>query len=103
MPLEDPPCNLSAHPTMPHPQDEEELDELPPLDGDVGDTPAQEPGLDDVGQDHEENATLDDATGENETPDPNELELDEEDDGWLDEAADNPDLNLGNLALLELA
>jgi hypothetical protein len=84
--------------------EEDELDELPPLDGDVGDVaePEADPG---EGLEADEGeASLDDATGESDPADADglDLERDEKDRGWLEEPADSPDLDLGDTALVDL-
>jgi hypothetical protein len=79
---------------------DEHIDELPPLDGDAGD-PAGE--LVDDGEDldgGEGSGDLDDSTGEDAQPDDEELDP-VEGAPWLDESADNPDLDIGGLDLLE--
>jgi len=80
--------------------DLDDLDELPPLDGDLRDAPEPEPDPGDlVGDDGD--ASLDDATGEDDPVDADELELDEGEKGWLQEPADAPDLDLGDVALID--
>jgi hypothetical protein len=80
--------------------DLDELDELPPLDGDVRDAPEPElePGelLDEDGD-----SSLDDTTGEDDPVDADELDLEEREKGWLEEPADAPDLDLGDLAVVD--
>ncbi len=46
-------------------------------------------------------ASLDDATGEDEPADTEELELDESDTGWLEEPNETPDLDLGDVAITD--
>ena len=81
-------------------EEEDDLDELPPLDGDVRDAP--EPDLDPgelLGDDGD--ASLDDTTGEGDPVDAEELDVDERDQGWLEEPADAPDLDLGDVAVID--
>jgi hypothetical protein len=98
------PLGVAALP-MPMPRvlsvrDDDELDELPPIDGDAGDSPDATTDLDDeIGPPREGDAGgesgLDDATAEGNPPDLSELDGDEAESGWLEEAADSPDLDLG--------
>lgn len=89
----------------PHDRDEDELDELPPLDGDVRDEPEPGAPADDLEDDasRPSDASLDDATGENDPVDANELGVDEGEGGWLDEPAESPDLDLGDVAIVDFA
>ena|GEM_PF-1508493 len=81
---------------------EDELDPLPPLDGDGRDEPEAEEGdFGDALADDGAEASLDDATAEDDSPDASELEVDEGDEGWLDEAPDAPDLDIGGPALVD--
>jgi hypothetical protein len=82
--------------------EEDELDELPPLDGDAREVPAAE--LDEPLDDQDGDASLDDATGDDEPADADglDLEREEHDPGWLEEPADAPGLDLGDTALIEL-
>ncbi|MGD0528303.1 MAG: hypothetical protein ABSE49_24420, partial [Polyangiaceae bacterium] len=87
------------------PRAEDDLDELPPLDGDSGDRPeggetGVEPG-ELVGEDGD--ASLDDATGEDDPVDADDLEVDDAEGGWLDEPADAPDLDLGDVGVVEMS
>jgi hypothetical protein len=97
---------LLAAPAREPPADDDELDELPPIDGDVGDSADGTVDLDEMPGPGDENAesdsSLDDSTGEGEPPDLSELEGDEAEDGWVDEAADSPDLDLGEAAIVDL-
>jgi hypothetical protein len=81
--------------------EDDELDELPPLDGDPRDQPDPEPEYTDLLEDAGDDATLDDATGEDDPPDTDELDLNEDDGGWLDEAGEAQDLDLGDLAVVD--
>ena len=76
------------------------------MDGDAADSPEGTSDLDEIPStgegDRESEAGLDDATGEGDPPDLSELEGDEADGGWVDEAADSPDLDLGEAALTDL-
>jgi hypothetical protein len=87
-------------PAEPH-DEQDDLDELPPLDGDPKDGPDPEPTFEDLLEDEVGDATLDDSTAEDDAPDASELDVDESDTGWLDEAADAPDLDLGDVAVLD--
>ncbi len=83
--------------------DDAELDELPPLDGETGESSDADATVDELDEDPSE-ATLDDSTGEDDALDPNELPADLADEGsWIDEAADSADLDLGDVGLLELS
>ncbi len=102
-----PVATLGEMPT-PAPQDEDELDGLPPIDGDSGDE--AEPS-DDQEPDREGGAALDEALERAPSgleddvsggpADSSELDGDETEGGWLDEAADNPGLDLGDTGLLD--
>lgn len=89
----------------PRERDEDELDELPPLDGDARDEPdADEP--DELGESDgssEGGASLDDTTGEDNPIEGSELDLDEREAGWLGEPAESPDLDLGDVAIVDFA
>ena len=78
----------------------DDLDELPPLDGDVRDAPEPEVEPGEL-PDEEGDASLDDATGEDEPADTEELDLDEGEKGWLEEPPDAPDLDLGDVAITD--
>ena len=82
--------------------DEDELDELPPLDGDAREAPL--PELDEPLDESDGDASLDDATGEDDPADADGLDLErgERDRAWLEEPADAPGLDLGDAALVEL-
>jgi hypothetical protein len=89
---------------MPAPpiRDDDDLGDLPPLDGDLHEEQEEEAGtLEDLPA--EGDASLDDTTGEAEPLDPADLELQSGEEGWLDEPNDAPDLNLGTVALADLA
>lgn len=86
-------------PTPPVP-DEDDLDELPPLDGDGRDEPEAEPAADEVPEDAGE-ASLDDSTAEDEPPDAGELDIDEREAGWIDEPAETPELDLGDVSITD--
>jgi hypothetical protein len=99
---------MLAMPRLPSEQEEDELDELPPIDGDAGDDPETAADLDDVGGPEANDAgaasPLDDSTGEDDPLDAaalDGLEVDEAAGGWLDEAVDSPDLDLGDTALID--
>jgi hypothetical protein len=82
--------------------EEDALDELPPLDGDVREAPAAE--LEEPLDDEDGDASLDDTTGEDDPADADGLDLErgERDRAWLEEPADAPDLDLGDAALVDL-
>jgi hypothetical protein len=90
------------------PREEDDLDELPPLDGDSADArengeEGSETGVEPgelVGEDGD--ASLDDATGEDDPVDADDLEVDDADGGWLAEPADAPDLDLGDMGVVEM-
>jgi hypothetical protein len=92
--------SMPAPPSPPTLQ-EDELGELPPLDGDLRDAPPAETDADDEAPPEGE-ASLDDSTGEDEPTDHEEIDLDESDGGWLDEPADAPGLDLGDAATVDL-
>jgi hypothetical protein len=80
--------------------EQDDLDELPPLDGDVKDAPEPEPDAGELlGDDGD--ASLDDATGEDDPIDADDLDLEEREKGWLQEPADAPDLDLGDAAIVD--
>lgn len=86
---------------MPTAPGEDELDELPPLDGDANDAPEAEFAVEIDGLDDEGEASLDDTTAEDDPADDAELDLDESDGGWLDEPNETPDLDLGDVAITD--
>src|SRR5580698_6672900 len=76
------------------PSDEDELDELPQIDGDgdAGDEP--EAGPDDLDDEAEmEGDPLDDSTGEGVPVD--EIDVNESETGWLDDADEDDALDVG--------
>jgi hypothetical protein len=79
---------------------EDELEDLPPLDGDTEE--ALEPDLeideDEVGG----GGGLDDTTAENDPVDAGDLEIDGAESTWLNEAGDSADLDVGESDALEL-
>ncbi|MGD0675374.1 MAG: hypothetical protein ABSC94_08145 [Polyangiaceae bacterium] len=87
-------------PRVPLSSDEEELEELPPLDGDSEEDDSLDTDLDRL--DEEGADWADDSTGEGDPVDADEIEVDEGEGTWLDEASETPDLDLGELGLLEL-
>jgi hypothetical protein len=91
-------------PTLPQP-DEDDLDVLPPLDGeerDERDAPEPEPDFGDLLEDEPgTEASLDDVTAENDPADASELDVDEGESGWLAEASDAPDLDLGDVSIVD--
>jgi hypothetical protein len=98
-------------PRLPSEVEEDELDELPPIDGDGGDDPETAADIEEIGgfeaNDAGAGSPLDDSTGEDDPLDAAALagldgvERDEADGGWLEEAVDSPDLDLGEAALLD--
>ncbi len=95
-------------PRLPSELEEDELEELPPIDGDGGDSAETAADVEDLeGEDANEPAAgslLDDSTGEDDALDANALEGLEDGEterGWLDEQVDSPDLELGEPALLD--
>jgi hypothetical protein len=83
--------------------DELDLADLPPLDGDPGEEPV-EPGeagesnvTEDVGPETAEG--LDDSTGEDDDPHPDDLNVDPGEGGWLDEPSDAPGLAIGAIEI----
>src|ERR1700690_206000 len=76
-------------------RDEDELGELPPLDGDSREQPEGEADPEDLLDHTDEDATLDDATGEDDPPDTSDLDLEHVEGGWLGEAGEAEDLDLG--------
>jgi hypothetical protein len=95
-------------PRRPPEHEDEELGDLPPIDGALGDEPESVHDLEEIddpeaagdGQ-HSVLGGFDDATGEDEPPDLSELEGDEAESGWVDESADSPELDLGDPMLLD--
>lgn len=97
-----PPTPSPVAPPLAAVPDDDELDELPPMDGDDRDTPQPETDADDaVPPDGE--ASLDDSTGEDEPTNDEEIDLDETDGGWLDEPPDAAGLDLGDMQTVELS
>ncbi|MGO9833931.1 MAG: hypothetical protein ACLP1X_06930 [Polyangiaceae bacterium] len=90
-------------PTVPVP-DEDELDELPPLDGDPGDSGEAAPGddADEIPGPAASDGDLDDATGEDDPADVSEMDLAEGEGAWVGEAQDAADLDLGEDDTLEI-
>jgi hypothetical protein len=82
-------------PPAPDPRDDEGLGELPPLDGDLEDERPVELPPDDRPDTAEDTGGLDDSTGEDDPLDAEEVELDDCDEGWLNEQPDASDLDLG--------
>src|SRR5579872_3551518 len=80
--------------------DEIDLADLPPLDGDERDDPA-EPGEHSLPEDIDPDTggDLDDSTGENDAPHPEDMHVDSGEGGWLDEPPDAPGLAIGNIEI----
>lgn len=90
-------------PRLPFEAEDDELDELPPIDGDGAEDDENPRDLDEIDSPDAGEASLDDSTGEDDPVDGGALEgaLGEEaGSGWLDEAVDSPDLDLGEASLL---
>src|ERR1019366_7761339 len=108
---------VALHSTMPRrpaEHEDDELDDLPPIDGALGDEPETSHDLDEIDDPEATDAgtlsnlgnvgvggNLDDSTGEDEPPDLSELEGDETESGWVDESVDPPELDLGDPMLLD--
>lgn len=84
--------------------EDDDLEELPPLDGDGSEDPqaAADADAEDLDEPRDA-ASLDDATGEDDPVDADEIDLDEGiEGGWVDEAPDAPGLDLGGPDIVEL-
>src|SRR5258708_35761381 len=79
---------------------EDELDELPPIDGETRDEPDNDPDPD-LLEESAEDASLDDATDEDAPADASDLDLDRSESGWLGEAGEGPDLDPRGGAIAE--
>ncbi|MGH7437960.1 MAG: hypothetical protein ACRENE_19950 [Polyangiaceae bacterium] len=84
--------------------DEIDLADLPPLDGEEGDESpeADDSGVADDSDDRRPGgaaADLDDSTGENDAPHPDDVEVDPGEGGWLEEPADAPGLPIGSIEI----
>jgi hypothetical protein len=93
------PASPAGSPRDPPKDDDDHLDDLPPLDGDDEEPPesAPAPDLDEsiaAGSD-----SLDDSTGEDDAVDPDEIEPLARESTWVDEPADAADLDLGDTEL----
>jgi hypothetical protein len=82
-------------------RDEDELEPLPPLDGDSTEQPEAEPDYAELLEEGKDEATLDDATGEDDPLDTSDLDLESEEGGWLGEAGEAQDLDLGDVAIVD--
>src|SRR5579872_3174197 len=79
------------------PKLDEPLEDLPPMDGGAEDVedPRTEEELEEAGE-GEGGLPLDDATAEQDPVDPADVDVDDpQESGWLNELADNPDLDVG--------
>ena len=82
------------------PSEEDELDELPPIDGEVGDAGdddlagADEDLDDEPGGDGPD--ALDDSTGEGDPVDSDDIDADESESGWLEDAGEAEGLDVGS-------
>jgi len=83
-------------------REEDELEELPPLDGDSRDQPEADEDYGDLVDGAEDDATLDDATGEDDPLDTDDLELDDAEGGWLGEAGEAEDADTGDASVADL-
>jgi hypothetical protein len=81
--------------------DDDELADLPPLDGDSRDPPDGDGENDDLLDGADQDATLDDATGEDDPVDTSDLDLDKVEGGWLGEAGEAEDLDMGDVAVID--
>jgi hypothetical protein len=79
---------------------EDELEPLPPLDGDGKDPPEEEPDFGDLLEESAEDASLDDSTAEDDPPDVKDLDLDGAEGGLTHDAAEAHDLDLGDDAAI---
>ncbi len=89
---------MPSPPTLPE-SDDDDLGELPPLDGDTDEGDPSEGGLDILDDDA---ASLDDSTGEDDPADASELNLPEAESSWLTDSADATDLDLGDAGLVDV-
>lgn len=87
-----------AEPRVDH---EQELEPLPPVDGDSSDPPDAVPDYRDLLEETTDEATLDDATGESDPVDTSDLDLDDGETGWLGEAGEAQDLDLDSVAIVD--
>lgn len=87
--------------TKPDIREEDELGELPPLDGDSRDQPEGDADYGDLIDGAQDQATLDDATGEDDPLDANDLELDDVEGGWLGEAGEAEDNDPGDGSVVD--
>lgn len=85
-------------PRTPNATDEEELGELPPLDGEVDDDFEPEIELDG----EEGSMPVDDGAGPENDADLDEIDLDESERSWLSEQPDSEDLDVGAAALCDI-
>jgi hypothetical protein len=82
--------------------DEDELGELPPIDGESDSPRETDLDVDGIDTGAEGDKSLDDATAESEPVDADDLDLDPEEPGWLNDAPDAPDLDVGDPAIVPL-
>lgn len=82
----------------PTPTEDEELSELPPLDGEVEEESEPEVEV----EDEEGAEPLDDSVGPSDDADLDDLDIDESERSWLSESSDSEDLDLGTSALCDL-
>jgi hypothetical protein len=86
-------------------RNEDDLEELPPLDGDSNDPPENEPALEqeDLLDEEGEAATLDDATADEAAPDTTGLDLGGPEGGWLNEGGEAHELDLGDSTIVDFS
>jgi hypothetical protein len=82
-------------------REEDELGELPPLDGESRDQSEGDADYGDLLAGDDEEATLDDATGEDDPLDISDLDLDKVEGGWLGEAGEPEDVDTGDAAVVD--
>jgi hypothetical protein len=79
---------------------EDELEPLPPIDGDGKEPPEGEGDFGDLLDESSEDATLDDSTAEDDPPDVKDLDLDDAEGSVAGDAAEAHDLDLGDDAAI---
>jgi hypothetical protein len=87
-------------PSPPTPPPDDELSELPPLDGESPDESDETPELDE--EPDTDDASRDDATGEDDPVDLGDLDIADGEGGWLEGTDDADDLDMGETNLVEL-
>lgn len=85
-------------------RDEDDLEELPPLDGDSNEPPeAEPPQEEDLIDEEGDSATLDDTTADDAAPDTTGLDLEGPEGGWLNEGAEAQELDLGESTIVDFS